>query len=109
MHSANFRRRHVTVGGVVDDVVGELGLLGERHLAPNLSERFLAIDAVASLVAFLLERQEDRRLLLGVFFQRFCYRQLMYYVGLKALAMAVKGRIIGWSKFERKATVATVR
>jgi hypothetical protein len=37
--------------------------------------------------------------------QRFFYRQLMYYVAIKSVAVAIKGRIVGWNKFERKATV----
>ncbi len=37
--------------------------------------------------------------------QRFGYRQLMYYVVIKAVAAAVRGRRVGWGVLERRATV----
>jgi hypothetical protein len=39
-----------------------------------------------------------------LFLQRFCYRQVMYYVMIKSVAMALRGPIVGWGKLERKAT-----
>jgi hypothetical protein len=65
---------------------------------------FLAIDWCAASFAFLLERRERWRLLWWLFLQRFCYRQVMYYVMLKSVAMAVRGAFVGWGKLERKAT-----
>jgi peptidoglycan-N-acetylglucosamine deacetylase len=56
-------------------------------------------------VAFLLERKEDWRLLIWLVFQRFLYRQLMYYVAIKSTLTAIRGTIVGWGKLERKATV----
>ncbi|GAC1491641.1 MAG: hypothetical protein NVS2B14_04060 [Chamaesiphon sp.] len=67
---------------------------------------FLAVDFLACLVAFMLERQEDWQLLVWLLLQRFLYRQLMYYVALKTTIMAIKGKIVSWGKAERKATVA---
>jgi peptidoglycan-N-acetylglucosamine deacetylase len=66
---------------------------------------FMSIDLVAALVAFAFERNEDRGLLWWLVLQRFGYRQLMYYVVVKSVVMAAKGRLVGWSKLERKATV----
>lgn len=66
---------------------------------------FLLVDFLSAFVAFLLERKEDWRLLAWLFFQRFLYRQLMYYVAIKAALTAIRGRIAGWGKLERKATV----
>jgi hypothetical protein len=40
-----------------------------------------------------------------VVLQRFAYRQVMYWVVLKSLMAALQGRVIGWGKQERKATV----
>ena len=40
--------------------------------------------------------------------QRFGYRQLMYWIVLKALAAAALGPLVGWGKLERKSTVAAV-
>ena len=39
--------------------------------------------------------------------QRFGYRQLMYWVVLRALFTAAIGPLVGWGKLERKATVGT--
>ena len=65
---------------------------------------FLAIDWVSACFAFLLERCERWSLLWWLFLQRFCYRQVMYYVMIKSVAMAIRGPVVGWGKLERKAT-----
>jgi cellulose synthase/poly-beta-1,6-N-acetylglucosamine synthase-like glycosyltransferase/peptidoglycan/xylan/chitin deacetylase (PgdA/CDA1 family)/spore germination protein YaaH len=65
---------------------------------------FLAIDWSAGLFAFLLERRERWSLLWWLFLQRFCYRQVMYYVMIKSVMMAIRGPVVGWGKLERKAT-----
>lgn len=66
---------------------------------------FMAADILAGLVAFLLEPREDKRLLVWLVLQRFFYRQLMYVVTLRTLVASLRGREMGWSKLERKATV----
>jgi cellulose synthase/poly-beta-1,6-N-acetylglucosamine synthase-like glycosyltransferase/peptidoglycan/xylan/chitin deacetylase (PgdA/CDA1 family) len=66
---------------------------------------FLAIDWVAACFAFLLEKKEQWRLLWWLFLQRFCYRQVMYYVMIKSVAVAMRGAAVGWGKLDRKATV----
>ncbi|HEX7294506.1 MAG TPA: glycosyltransferase, partial [Pyrinomonadaceae bacterium] len=65
---------------------------------------FLAIDWISSCFAFMLERRERWRLLWWLFLQRFCYRQVMYYVMIKSVGMALRGPVVGWGKLERKAT-----
>ena len=65
---------------------------------------FLAIDWVAASFAFLLEKKEHWRLLWWLFLQRFCYRQVMYYVMIKSVAVAARGSTVGWGKLDRKAT-----
>ena len=65
---------------------------------------FLAIDWVSACFAFMLERRERWRLLWWLFLQRFCYRQVMYYVMIKSVTMAIRGPVVGWGKLERKAT-----
>ncbi|HEV2836676.1 MAG TPA: glycosyltransferase [Pyrinomonadaceae bacterium] len=65
---------------------------------------FLAIDWLTAGFAFLLERRERWSLLWWLFLQRFCYRQVMYYVMIKSVAMAIRGPVVGWGKLERKAT-----
>ncbi len=39
---------------------------------------FVTVDYLAAALAFALERKENKWLLAGLFWQRFCYRQLMY-------------------------------
>jgi len=65
---------------------------------------FLAIDWISAGFAFLLERRERWSLLWWLFLQRFCYRQVMYYVMIKSVAMALRGPVVGWGKLDRKAT-----
>jgi cellulose synthase/poly-beta-1,6-N-acetylglucosamine synthase-like glycosyltransferase/peptidoglycan/xylan/chitin deacetylase (PgdA/CDA1 family)/spore germination protein YaaH len=65
---------------------------------------FLAIDWLAAGFAFILEKKEQWRLLWWLFLQRFCYRQVMYYVMIKSVAVATRGKTVGWGKLERKAT-----
>ena len=66
---------------------------------------FLAVDWSAACFAFVLERKERWSLLWWLFLQRFCYRQVMYYVMVKSVATAARGAVVGWGKLERKATV----
>jgi cellulose synthase/poly-beta-1,6-N-acetylglucosamine synthase-like glycosyltransferase/peptidoglycan/xylan/chitin deacetylase (PgdA/CDA1 family)/spore germination protein YaaH len=66
---------------------------------------FLTIDWLSACFAFILEKQEQWRLLWWIFLQRFCYRQVMYYVMIKSVATAIRGAVVGWGKLERKATV----
>ena len=66
---------------------------------------FLAIDFLTAMVPFFLEHNEEWSLLIWLPLQRFFYRQLMYYVAIKSALTAIKGTIVGWSKFERKDTV----
>ncbi|HEY3027501.1 MAG TPA: glycosyltransferase [Pyrinomonadaceae bacterium] len=66
---------------------------------------FLAVDWCAAGFAFILERSERWRLLWWLFLQRFCYRQVMYYVMIKSVATATRGALVSWGKLERKATV----
>ncbi|WP_425229134.1 glycosyltransferase [Sphingomonas sp.] len=62
---------------------------------------FTAIDMLAGVIAFALERRERWRLLWLLVPQRIAYRQVMYYVVLKALVQAIRGPSVGWGKLER--------
>jgi cellulose synthase/poly-beta-1,6-N-acetylglucosamine synthase-like glycosyltransferase len=66
---------------------------------------FLVIDWLAACFAFIFEKRERWGLLWWLFLQRFCYRQVMYYVMIKSLAVATRGVTVGWGKLDRKATV----
>lgn len=66
---------------------------------------FVAVDYLAAILAFALERKESWWLLIWLFWQRFFYRQLMYYVAIKATFASLKGALVGWGNLERKGTV----
>ena len=40
--------------------------------------------------------------------QRFCYRQLLYWVAIRSSAAAIKGKIVGWGKLQRTGKVVFV-
>ena len=64
---------------------------------------FFISELVSAAFAFGLDRQSPR-LLPWLFLQRLVYRQLMYYVIIKALARAIGGSATGWGKFARSGT-----
>ncbi|HAS85896.1 MAG TPA: polysaccharide deacetylase [Candidatus Competibacteraceae bacterium] len=66
---------------------------------------FVTVDYLAAILAFALERRESWSLLVWLFWQRFFYRQLMYYVAIKSALTSLRGVLVGWGKLERKATV----
>jgi cellulose synthase/poly-beta-1,6-N-acetylglucosamine synthase-like glycosyltransferase/peptidoglycan/xylan/chitin deacetylase (PgdA/CDA1 family)/spore germination protein YaaH len=68
---------------------------------------FVTVDYLAAILAFALERKESWGLLIWLFWQRFFYRQLMYYVAVKSTLTSLRGAVVGWGKLERKATVRT--
>ena len=68
---------------------------------------FSAIDLASGYVAFALERRERKRLLWLLLPQRFGYRQMMYYVVLRAVWSALHGPLVGWGKLDRTASVAS--
>lgn len=81
------------------------------HTPTNLNQvifyyaLFLAVDWVGAFVAFLMEKGEQKRLLVWLLIQRFGYRQVMYWVMVKSVFTALRGALVGWGKLERKATV----
>jgi len=82
------------------------------YALPNLEQVlsyyavFLLVDWVAAVAAFLMESDEDKSLTWLIFLQRFAYRQVMYWVVVRSFAAALSGRLQGWGKLERKATVS---
>jgi cellulose synthase/poly-beta-1,6-N-acetylglucosamine synthase-like glycosyltransferase/peptidoglycan/xylan/chitin deacetylase (PgdA/CDA1 family)/spore germination protein YaaH len=67
---------------------------------------FLVVDLGSAAVALAMERNEKKTLLPWLVLQRFGYRQIMYYIVIKAALAALLGPLVGWGKLERKATVA---
>jgi cellulose synthase/poly-beta-1,6-N-acetylglucosamine synthase-like glycosyltransferase/peptidoglycan/xylan/chitin deacetylase (PgdA/CDA1 family)/spore germination protein YaaH len=99
----------------VVDLTIAWSLIYSHFIAPNTGHQnasmlvgywalFSAIELLGAWLAFRLDR-EDKKLLGWLLFQRFVYRQLMYYVIVKSLVFAVRGSLVGWGKFERKGTV----
>jgi peptidoglycan-N-acetylglucosamine deacetylase len=66
---------------------------------------FLAMDLFTATIPFILEHRENWTLIIWLPLQRFYYRQLMYYVAIKSVLTVLRGQMVGWGKFERKATV----
>jgi cellulose synthase/poly-beta-1,6-N-acetylglucosamine synthase-like glycosyltransferase len=67
---------------------------------------FFTFELLTGILAYSLEGVAPWDLSL-LFFQRIYYRQLMLYVLARSLLFAVRGRLVGWGKLERKASVTT--
>jgi cellulose synthase/poly-beta-1,6-N-acetylglucosamine synthase-like glycosyltransferase/peptidoglycan/xylan/chitin deacetylase (PgdA/CDA1 family) len=67
---------------------------------------FMATDFATVALAFIIERNENWRLMLWLGLQRFCYRQILYYVVVKSVLAALLGPFVGWGQLDRKATVS---
>jgi cellulose synthase/poly-beta-1,6-N-acetylglucosamine synthase-like glycosyltransferase/peptidoglycan/xylan/chitin deacetylase (PgdA/CDA1 family)/spore germination protein YaaH len=62
---------------------------------------FVTIDLVCGWIAYRMDVREKRFPGLLLIAQRFVYRQLMYWVVIRAVAAALHGRLVGWGKLER--------
>ncbi len=67
---------------------------------------FVAIELTAGLIAFALERRERWGLIAWMIPQRFVYRQVMYYVVIKAGIQALRGPRVGWTSIARSGEVS---
>ncbi|MET0286636.1 MAG: glycosyltransferase [Polyangiales bacterium] len=65
---------------------------------------FLLMDVCGSLLAFVLDGKPVRWLWM-LLIQRFTYRQMMYWVSLKAMIAVIRGARHGWRKLDRTGTV----
>ena len=68
---------------------------------------FFVVELAAALIAFRLDRERMRDLW-WLFWQRFVYRQTLYYVLWQAMVSALKGRRRGWGKLQRTGSVRVV-
>jgi cellulose synthase/poly-beta-1,6-N-acetylglucosamine synthase-like glycosyltransferase len=86
----------------------EDSLSGNVYMAVGFWAFFQLIEASAAALAFWLDRSNGRwwRLMPLVFVQRFCYRQLLYWVAMVTMGRALKGHFVGWNKLRRTGTVA---
>jgi cellulose synthase/poly-beta-1,6-N-acetylglucosamine synthase-like glycosyltransferase/spore germination protein YaaH/peptidoglycan/xylan/chitin deacetylase (PgdA/CDA1 family) len=67
---------------------------------------FILVDLSAAALGMALEKRAPWGDLPQIPVQRFGYRQLMYYVVVKAVITAVRGPRVAWGKLERRATAA---
>ncbi|MFI5253020.1 MAG: glycosyltransferase [Bacteroidota bacterium] len=65
---------------------------------------FMVVDFAGAWIAFSFEGEKRSRLK-HLFFQRFVYRQLMYWVLFKSFLTAMKGSLVGWGILKRTGTV----
>jgi len=65
---------------------------------------FFLVELISGVVAYRLEHKPLGQLW-WLFLQRFVYRQIMYFVVLRAIRTAIKGVRQGWGKLDRTATV----
>lgn len=79
---------------------GDVGTMGLYWLA------FTAIDVACGWVAYRLDGHKARYPALLLVAQRLIYRQIMYWVVLRAIASAIGGWMVGWGKLERTGRVA---
>ena len=70
---------------------------------------FIFVDLSAAALGMALEKRAPWADLPWIPVQRFGYRQLMYYVVVKAVITAVRGPRVTWGKLERRATAAVER
>jgi cellulose synthase/poly-beta-1,6-N-acetylglucosamine synthase-like glycosyltransferase/spore germination protein YaaH/peptidoglycan/xylan/chitin deacetylase (PgdA/CDA1 family) len=62
---------------------------------------FVTVDLIAGYIAYRLDPREERFPAGLLIAQRFVYRQIMYWVVIRAVAAALHGRGVGWGKLER--------
>lgn len=61
------------------------------------------VEVVVGVIGLHLDRRRAPWGLLPlIILQRFCYRQLTYWVAMKATAAAIRGGMIGWGKLQRR-------
>jgi cellulose synthase/poly-beta-1,6-N-acetylglucosamine synthase-like glycosyltransferase/spore germination protein YaaH/peptidoglycan/xylan/chitin deacetylase (PgdA/CDA1 family) len=63
---------------------------------------FILVDISAAMLGMALEKRAPWKELIWLPVQRFGYRQMMYYVVVKAVVTAVRGPRVGWGKLERR-------
>jgi cellulose synthase/poly-beta-1,6-N-acetylglucosamine synthase-like glycosyltransferase len=84
---------------------GYSAVKGDLQLVAFFWILFAAIDLTAGMIAMALERRENWGLIAWLLPQRFGYRQVMYYVVIKAVVQALRGPRVGWSSVARTGKV----
>ena len=76
---------------------GNLGRLAGYYLL------MVGFELLGAALAVRMDRANPR-LLPWLLLQRLVYRQLMYYVILKSIVVAIRGHHVGWGKLDRRGT-----
>lgn len=79
---------------------GDVGMMALYWVA------FTTIDVLCGWVAYRLDGRKQPYPALLLVAQRFVYRQIMYWVVIRAIASAIGGWVVGWGKLERSGRVA---
>lgn len=74
---------------------GDVGTMGLYWIA------FTGIDVICGWIAYRLDGKRVRYPAHLLVAQRLVYRQIMYWVVIRAVASAIGGWVVGWSKLER--------
>ena len=78
---------------------GDVGKMGLYWLS------FTAIDVICGWIAYRLDGRKVRYPAFLLVAQRLVYRQIMYWVVLRAISSAIGGWVVGWGKLERSGRV----
>ncbi len=78
---------------------GDVGRMGIYWLC------FTLIDVLCGWIAYRLDGRKARYPALLLVAQRLVYRQIMYWVVLRAISSAIGGWVVGWGKLERSGRV----
>jgi peptidoglycan/xylan/chitin deacetylase (PgdA/CDA1 family)/GT2 family glycosyltransferase len=67
---------------------------------------YTVLDGLYGLAAYVDEWKEDKKLMLLLPVQRLFYRHLLNFALIKAITLAVRGRMVGWGTLKREGSVA---
>nr|WP_294817291.1 glycosyltransferase [uncultured Sphingomonas sp.] len=79
---------------------GDVGIMAVYWMA------FTAVDILSGWLAYALDGSRARYRPGLLVAQRLVYRQIMYWVVLRAIVSAIGGWVVGWGKLERTGNVA---
>lgn len=82
---------------------GDVGAMALYWLA------FTAVDVLCGWIAYRLDGHRTRYPAHLLVAQRLVYRQIMYWVVLRAISSAIGGFVVGWGKLERSGRVTAAQ
>lgn len=67
---------------------------------------YMVLDGLYGLAAYVDEWKEDKKLMLLLPVQRLFYRHLLNFALIKAITLAIRGKMVGWGTLKREGSVA---